>query len=113
MARISLLRLALSLAVLAGLGATGAAAPSFHVCAAGDPAFLGTFALDGDNDGADKFTNEGGKSVYRHAGYWYTGDLASCGSRQLRLSCGLAPFLSTTHCHLYPNGTRTTASGSS
>ncbi len=48
---------------------------ALYVCESGDPKFLGTYAEDAVADGAPRFTNEHGKSLYRHSGYWYLGDL--------------------------------------
>jgi hypothetical protein len=50
---------------------------SLHVCSAGVASFVGEYTEDSLTfDGAPKFVNENGMSVYRHQGYWYFGDMA-------------------------------------
>merc|ERR1719316_2559336 len=53
----------------------GQAAANYHCCSAGEPRFLGTYKEDGEQDGAPKFTNSNGMTVFRNNGFWYMGDM--------------------------------------
>uniref|UniRef100_A0A7S2BWQ9 Uncharacterized protein n=1 Tax=Florenciella parvula TaxID=236787 RepID=A0A7S2BWQ9_9STRA len=53
-----------------------AASANFYICESGSEQFLGHYTMDtSKTDGAPKFSNDEGMSVYRHSGYWYIGDL--------------------------------------
>eukprot|EP00621_Florenciella_sp_RCC1693_P007088 CAMPEP_0182541524 /NCGR_PEP_ID=MMETSP1323-20130603/28765_1 /TAXON_ID=236787 /ORGANISM="Florenciella parvula, Strain RCC1693" /LENGTH=181 /DNA_ID=CAMNT_0024752285 /DNA_START=51 /DNA_END=596 /DNA_ORIENTATION=+ len=55
-----------------------AASANFYICESGSEQFLGHYTMDtSKTDGAPKFSNDEGMSVYRHSGYWYIGDLGA------------------------------------
>lgn len=61
-----------------GLGLLGAvsAADVFHVCEAGDPAFLGDYAKGSETmDGVAVYSNANDLSFFRNKGFWYLGNL--------------------------------------
>ena len=59
--------------LLAVLLLLGQAAATYHCCSAGEPQFLGTYKEDGEQDGAPKFTNSNGMTVFRNNGFWCAG----------------------------------------
>jgi hypothetical protein len=64
--------------LVVGLLAASRCVESFYVCSVGDPRFIGKYAEDSSqtSDGAQRYVNDGGMSIYRHQGYWYFGDTA-------------------------------------
>ena len=59
--------------LLAVLLLLGQAAATYHGGSAGEPQFLGTYKEDGEQDGAPKFTNSNGMTVFRNNGFWCAG----------------------------------------
>jgi hypothetical protein len=53
------------------------ASTEFHICAADDPLFLGTYTAGKQvMDGVPIFSNANDMSFFRNKGFWYVGNLA-------------------------------------
>lgn len=48
-----------------------AAEPSYYVCMAGDASYIGRYELVEPQ----LYSNDNGKSLFRHGGFWYFGDV--------------------------------------